>query len=567
MSLGVVMLVHTAFDRAEQMVRHWADAGCPVVVHVDSKVSKLAYNNFMQSLADLPDVRFCARHRCEWGTWGLVAASQEAATLLLEDFADVEHAFLASGACLPLRPINELRHYLAAHPDTDFIESATTADVPWTVGGLDRERFTMRFPFAWKKHRKLFDLFVKLQQAIGYRRAVPDGIVPHMGSQWWCLTRQTLDAILRDPKREVYDRYFRSVWIPDESYYQTLTRLHARKVESRSLTLAKFDYQGKPHIFFDDHAELLQRSYSFVARKIWRDAETLYQIFPLPEDPARAAQEPNSGAVDRVFSQAVERRTLGRPGLYMQSRYPSIDRQTNIAAAPYAVLQGLDDVFPDFQAWLTRQTGAQVHGHLFAKDRAHFADNSDVYRGGLSDNARLRDYHGKMFLTNLIWNGRDQHHCFQFGPADTQDIRWTLAKDTNASIWVVSGAWSIPLFASGRSASDVRVEAARMQRIEDKFLKVLRSPDARARIKIMTLAQFIEAPMDVLQTIIDEIAGHRGNALKEVPKMPDLTGLPDFLQDLKNQGMHPFLTGDITAGNTERTKPVTRRKPYVISGK
>ncbi len=565
MTLGVIMLVHTGFDRAEQMVRHWSDAGCPVVVHVDNNVPAASNNTFAAALADLVDVRFCARHRCEWGTWGMVAASQEAATLLLEEFPDAQHVYLASGSCLPLRPVAELRAYLDAHPDTDFIESATTADVPWTVGGLDRERFTLRFPFAWKKHRRLFDQFVKLQQLIGYRRAIPEGIVPHMGSQWWCLTRQTLDAILQDPKRGVYDRYFRQVWIPDESYYQTLTRLHARQVESRSLTLAKFDYQGKPHIFFNDHLELLQRSKSFVARKIWHNADLLYQTFPLPHDAARAAEEPNSGAVDRVFSHAVDRRTRGRPGLYMQSRFPSVDRQNGIAAAPYAVLQGLDDVFPDFQAWLTKQTGAQVHGHLFAKDRAHFADESEIYRGGLSDNARLRDYNGKMFLTNLIWNGRDEHHCFQFGPADTQKVRWTLAKDTNASIWVVSGAWSIPLFASGRSASDVRAEAARLQRIEDKFLKVLRAPDAHARIKIMTLADFIEAPMDVLQAIIDDIAGHRGNALKEVPKMPDLTGLPDFLQDLKNQGMHPFLTGDITIGNTRPANGEPRRKPYVIS--
>ena len=567
MSLGVIMLVHTDFDRAAQLARHWSDAGCPVVVHVDSNVDAAIYDQFKTDLADIPDLRFCARHRCEWGTWGMVAASQEAATLLLEEFPDVTHVYLASGACLPLRPVAELRAYLEAHPETDFIESATTADVPWTIGGLDRERFTLRFPFAWKKHRRLFDYFVQLQQLLRLRRTIPDGIVPHMGSQWWCLTRQTLDAILQDPKRATYDQYFRRVWIPDESYYQTLTRLHARKVESRSLTLAKFDFQGKPHIFFDDHIELLQRSGSFVARKIWRDANQLYQRFPLANDANLPSREPNSGPVDRVFSQAVQRRTQGRPGLFMQSRFPSIDRQNGFTAAPYAVLQGFSDVFPDFTDWLTKQTGAQVHGHLYAKDRAHFADGSTVYRGGLSDSARLRDYNGKMFLTNLIWNGRDAHHCFQFGPADTQDIQWTLAKDTNASIWVISGAWSIPLFTSGRSASDVRSEAARLQRIEDKFLKTLRSPQARARIKIKTLADFIEAPMDTLQTIIDDIAGHRGTALKEVPKMPDLTGLPDFLQDLKNQGMHPFLTGDITAGNTQQTRVAPRRKPYVISGK
>jgi hypothetical protein len=31
--------------------------------------------------------------------------------------------------------------------------------------------------------------------------------------------------------------------------------------------------------------------------------------------------------------------------------------------------------------------------------------------------------------------------------------------------------------------------------------------------------------------------------------------------------MHPFLTGDITVGIAPTTKPVVRRKPYVISGK
>jgi len=567
MTLGVVMLVHTGFDRAEQVVRHWAAANCPVVIHVDSKVDKSTYDDFAAALSDLADVRFCARHRCEWGAWGLVAASQSAATLMLEDFPDVQHVFLASGSCLPLRPIVDLQAYLTARPDIDFIESATTADVPWTVGGLDRERFTLHFPFRWKTQRWLFDRFVRLQQVVKYKREIPEGLVPHMGSQWWCLTRQTLDLILNDPRRATYDGYFRHVWIPDESYYQTLVRLHARKVESRSLTLSKFDYQGKPHIFFDDHLELLQRSDCFVARKIWPDAHVLYRTFPVSKRTGGPQQEPKTGTIDRVFSQAVDRRTLGRPGLYMQSRFPTQDRENGIAAVPYAVLQGFEDVIPDFRTWLRHCTGAEVHGHLFGRDRVHFADEGTTYRGGLSDHPRLRDYNAKMFLTNLIWNARDRHHCFQFGPADSQDIRWTLAKDTKASIWVVSGAWSIPLYLSGRSASETRAEAARLQCTESRFLKVLRAPNARARIKIMTLAEFIESPMDVLQMIIDDIAGHKGKALAQVPRMADLTGLPDFLQDLKNQGMHPFVTGDIAEGSAFVTRPAPPKKPYIVAQK
>ena len=40
MSLGIVMLVHTAFGRAEQVARHWAASGCPLVIHVDKSVPR-----------------------------------------------------------------------------------------------------------------------------------------------------------------------------------------------------------------------------------------------------------------------------------------------------------------------------------------------------------------------------------------------------------------------------------------------------------------------------------------------------------------------------------------------
>jgi len=163
-TLGIVMLVHTALGRSEQVARHWAQAGCPVVIHVDRKVSRTMLARFKANLSDVAQVSFSKRFRCEWGTWGLVAASQAASEHLLNSYPGVRHVYLASGSCLPLRPISELIEYLDARPRTDFIESATTQDVPWTVGGLDKERFTLRFPFSWKRHRFLFDRYVELQR-------------------------------------------------------------------------------------------------------------------------------------------------------------------------------------------------------------------------------------------------------------------------------------------------------------------------------------------------------------------------------------------------------------------
>jgi hypothetical protein len=564
MTLGIVMLVHTAFDRAEQMIRHWADAGCPVVVHVDRHVAQETHDAFVTAVADLADVSFSRRYRGEWGMWGLIAASLAASRQLLDRYPQIQHVYLASGACLPLRPVNELKTYLAARPDTDFIESVTTGDVQWTVGGLDRERFTLRFPFSWKRQRRLFDGYVRLQRLLRVRRRIPPGITPHLGSQWWCLTRQTLTAILNDPRRAAFDTYFRQVWIPDECYYQTLARLHTRRLESRSLTLAKFDFQGKPHIFYDDHAELLARSGCFVARKIWPQADALFHRFP---SGSQADLEPHTGTIDRIFAQAVDRRTSGRRGLYMQSRFPFMERENGFTAAPYTVLQGFDAIIPDLTSWVTAQTGVVAHGHLFATDKAHFAGGAAVYRGGLSDNAHLRDYNPKMFLTNLVWNGRDRHQCFQFGPADNQAIKWMLARDAHASVWVVTGGWAVSLFCSGKPASAVRSEAARLQQVESRFISALQSPDARSRRHIMTLAEFLGSPVDVLQAIVDDMAGHRATALAQAPVMVNLDGFAVFLQDLKNQGMHPYLAGDFAPVGKVKSLQSQPRKAYVMSKK
>lgn len=561
MTVGFIMMCHTALDRAAQVARYWASHGAPVVIHVDARVPAPDYDGLGRALADLDSVSFCKRFKCEWGTWSLVQAAQAGATQMLARHPEVGHVFLASGACLPLRPLHELTAYLAARPNTDFIESVTTAEVGWTVGGIDMERFTLRFPFSWKKQRRLFDAYVDFQRRIGFKRKIPGGIIPHLGSQWWCLSRATLAAILQDPDRAQHDRYFKRVWIPDESYFQSLARLYATNIESRSLTLSKFDYQGKPHIFYDDHLQLLRRSDCFVARKIWPKAEKLYATF-LSDRPAESLAEPNPSKIDRLFSKAVERRTRGRPGLYMQSRFPRQDHENGKTSAQYSIFQGFSDLFENFEGWLAKYVGARVHGHLFGPERVAFAGGERMFNGCLSDSAALRDYNPKMFLTNLIWNGRGERQCFMFSPRDTQAINWFTATDPNAQISVISGAWAVPLFHSRMDFAEIRREAARLQQIEIEQLNILRSMYVKARVRIWTMAEFIENPMEPLQTIIDEISPRATRRLTEAPQMIELTGFGQFLQNLKNQGMQPRLMGDFPVAG--EAVPPPRRRPYLV---
>lgn len=564
MSVGFVMLVHEALDRAAEVARHWARQGSPIVIHVDQRVQKDELNRFTGELAQFGNVRFCARRRCEWGTWSIVEATIAATRELLDAFPDVRHAYLASGACLPLRPVAELRAFLDQHPDTDFIESVTTEDVSWTVGGLDSERFTLSFPFSWKAQRLRFDAWVKAQRLFGRKRKVPTGVTPHLGSQWWCLTRQTIDALLNDPDRDRYVAYFRRVWIPDESYFQTVVRFYSRNLESRSLTLSKFDFQGKPHIFYDDHLQMLRRSDCFVARKIWPHAERLYRSFLADDALAPNVATPNPGRIDRIFAKAVERRTRGRAGLYMQSRFPNWDWENGKTAAPYSVFEGFSDLFEDFDQWISGITGARVHGHLFAPGRTEFADGQTVFAGAMSDSASLRDYNPVSFLTNLTWNTRGERQCFSFGPGDRQDVTWFLSSDPNAHFAIISGAWIVPLFRSGRSPAEVRKLAAKCQAIEAAHLERLRSAQTRARVRAWTLADFLETPAEFLQLVVDDIGAKYPAPVHSAPRIVDLSGFSEFLQALRNQGMHPYLMGNFPVGQPDLHGGQERPFPIVV---
>ena len=564
MTVGFIMMCHTALDRAAQVARFWSVAGCPVVIHVDRRVPRHEFREFVQALADLENVSFSRRYACEWGTWSLVAATQTAAMQMLMQHRNVRHVYLASGSCLPLRPTNELVDYLNERPNTDFVESVTTADVTWTVGGIDYERFTLRFPFSWRRQRKLFDTYVRLQRRFRVNRKIPNGIVPHLGSQWWCLTRQTLSAILEDKDRAKYDSYFRRVWIPDESYFQTLARLYSTNIESRSLTLSKFEFQRKPHTFYDDHLQLLRRSDCFVARKIWPHADRLFEAFLAPPETQAARAEPNPGKIDRLFAKAVERRKRGRPGLYMQSRFPVKDHENGKTCAPYSVFHGFSDLFENFHGWLARSVGGRVHGHIFGPDGVEFAGDETIFNGALICSAKLRDHNPRSFLTNLIWNTRGERQCFQFSPRDNQECNWFMATDPNAQISVVSGTWAVPLLRSNLNFSEIRKEAARLQKLETEHLEILRTMYVKARVRIWTMAEFIENPMEPLQTIIDEIRPRSSRQPAEVPKLVDLTGFGQFLQNMKNQGMQPMLMGDFAVGLDPRPPLPEQNRPYLV---
>ena len=71
--------------------------------------------------------------------------------------------------------------------------------------------------------------------------------------------------------------------------------------------------------------------------------------------------------------------------------------------------------------------------------------------------------------------------------------------------------------------------------------------------------------MEPLQLIVDEISPRAMRRLTEAPRLADLSGFGQFLQNLRNQGMQPVLMGDFPVTDDFQNNPGRRGRPYAVN--
>ena len=543
MAIGAVIHAHTHLQRTEQLARALAKSGTKVAIHVDKSVPQHLIEPLQTALENRSNIIFTNRITCDWGRFSLVEAGLGAATELLARWPGVSHVLQISGACLPVKPLKELKAFLKARPGEDFVESVAL-DEDWVQGGLGHERFSLYFPFSWKRQRLLFDAWVEVQRALRINRKSPNGLTPHLGSQWWCLSRDTLTAILNDPERPTFDRYFTKCWIPDESYVPTLARRHSKSLVSKSLTLTRFDDQGKPHMFYDDHAELLRRSDHFFARKIWHGADGLYREF-LGRKKARSTSDLNSElGLDLVFQTARARRCSARKGLRNAGSFPNpATEKRPSTVGPYHAFLGLGQVLEGFDDWLSNHAGLVSYGRAFHAGRVGSTPADAVYPGCISANPKIRDMAPEQYLCNLLWANQEKAHALSIELADGARIASFLAYDPNARLVLVEGSWLLDLYHRDHTDPKILKQQALRLSQEDRVLrKELRAAGSASKCRRVGLSELLEDPEPLLSAIGHELGVSTEHELA-LPAYRDLSGFRAFLDRLQGLGVDTSAIG------------------------
>jgi hypothetical protein len=318
-----------------------------------------------------------------------------------------DYVYLLSGSCMPARPICELKSFLDHRHDQEFIE---TKPEGWIVGGLKQERYQYHHFFNERDQRRRFSWNWKIQRAFGVKRRFPQGIQPRFGSQWWCLTKSTcLNVLTYIDKHPSNYQFFKTTWIPDELFFQTMVSkfVEPSRIFNGSLTYFKFSRKGKPIVLYDDHLDAIADLPYFFVRKVSPGATRLRRRL------AEVAVRPEPGPLPEVGKgkglfnyerRLAEQTDFPRPGqlFYGWQKFEGWPASAGALRRPFAVLYGPASITRVAREALVDLPGLTPLGHLFHPAKVDFGREIQEFKGLKSEDARIRDYDPPLFFTRVI---------------------------------------------------------------------------------------------------------------------------------------------------------------------
>lgn len=278
--IAFILLCHKDPDAIIRQAERLTAAGDYMAIHFDARADPAHYKQIRSALRDNPNVTFAARRtKCGWGEWSLVQATLSAVRAAVDAYPRATHFYMLSGDCMAIKTAEYTRQFLDEH-DLDFIESFDFFESDWIKTGMKEERLIYRHHFNERKNKSLFYASMQLQQRLKVRRKTPADLQIRIGSQWWCLRRETVEKVLGfvRERRDVM-RFFATTWIPDETFFQTIVPhlVPESDIQSRTLTFLMFTDYGMPVTFYNDHYNMLISQNYLFARKISPEAHDLKQ--------------------------------------------------------------------------------------------------------------------------------------------------------------------------------------------------------------------------------------------------------------------------------------------------
>lgn len=400
--IAFILLCHKDPKGVVAQARRLAASGDYVSIHFDGRANAQEFEFVRAALADNSSVVFVQRRwKCGWGEWSLVGATLEAVRAAVVAFPRATHFYMLSGDCMPIKSAEYAHGFLDAE-DCDYIENFDFFESDWIKTGLKEERLIYRHWFNERMQKWLFYTSYDLQRRFGLTRRVPADIQVMIGSQWWCLRRQTVEKVLDFcASRPDVMRFFSTTWIPDETFFQTVVPhvVPRKEIRARTLTYLVFTDYGMPVTFYNDHYDLLMGQNYLFARKISPEAIQLRQRLGALWA-ASGMHFPISNAATGLFRFLTAR---GRIGRRFGQRFWEAEGSLGRANSLLLVVAKKWHVAKRLTAAVRAQTLIPAVDFVFNELDAHLPD-----LGGVETTVEKRDRHRRA-LIRLLFQHFESH--------------------------------------------------------------------------------------------------------------------------------------------------------------
>lgn len=287
-----LLLVH---KNPQQLLLFLEQLECPesfFLVHVDHK-SKI--KNFLPIATKINNIRFIEeRYNVGWGSYNMIKATLALVKAANSLNIEYSHAHLLSGEDILIKPQKELFHFFSKNPNLDYVDFFSLPCKYWKNGGLERisryyfGNFNKQGHFILRIPIKIIELLVNNIIVLIFpslKKHLRNDICYYGGSQWWSITKESINFILDFVKDNPdFNKFYTYSFIPDEMFFQTIllnSKFKSKVIadNKRFIDWSKAENGSPTYLKIEDYENLVKTD-SFFARKVdFLNAGMFYKMF------------------------------------------------------------------------------------------------------------------------------------------------------------------------------------------------------------------------------------------------------------------------------------------------
>lgn len=276
MKIVYLILAHKQPEQLARLVNALNNKNSHFFIHFDgrSKVPMVEVEKWLSSFSNvhlLPK-----RYKCQWGQFSIVRATVSCIEALVTSGIEFDYVFLLSGQDYPIKNLSHIESFLDKNQGKQFITwFSLEQENEWTHQGG---------PFQSMKRIEDLHVFIRSRSIhLPIKRKFPNNFSPYGGSQWWTLSRDCINWIIKFIRENPgFINYFKYTFIPDELFFQSIIMNSSFKKNTVNNNLRYVDFtRANPNppaiLGTEDFEFLLNGTNALFARKfdIKRDSKIL----------------------------------------------------------------------------------------------------------------------------------------------------------------------------------------------------------------------------------------------------------------------------------------------------